>query len=75
MGRTFFKTASQFQVKAVFGFTLNNFEVFCFYHAKIMQNQKVVMNLHEYYTLSDTYIFNKERATMQIRREIFKIVE
>lgn len=40
-----------------------------------MQNQQVVMSFHEYYTLSDSYVYNKEKTTMLIRGKMFKIVE
>lgn len=40
-----------------------------------MQNQRVAMNWYEYYTLSDSYVYHKEKAPMLIRRKTSKIVE
>jgi hypothetical protein len=47
---------------------------FCFYYAKIMQNQRVAMNWQEYYTLSSSYIYHQEKAPIRIRQKSPKIV-
>jgi hypothetical protein len=74
MGRIFVNIASQIQVEAIFLY-LVYVKGLCFCYAKIMQNQRVAMNWREYYTLSDSYICHQEKAPMQIRQKISKIVQ